>query len=453
MEFKPVELIGAMVVDSEGYVYGRAAKIEIRPEGPAFKIVSVKTIKESIPDIDALTQGLLEDFKSKYSIFSIQELYKFIAKELKVQSVTENDLMSYAKLKEITIPIKEVSRDVEEEKPSIRLDDIEAMNKSEFGSCILLKTPIEATMRGLEPNKPVLYQDEESLKEKLVIDNVGRILGKVHGIVMGAEGLRVVVSKESVVKKLVPDMILLKKKLLSENTTRDIVKDMEILGFKNPEELTDEKLVAYAKMRGYEIPSRLESVKAILLYKTSVPWEQLGRIGDVVLLKRTLPDIFEEELKAEESISITARLGTSAQKSRLQIGTTSISFLTRPGSFALGMYLGTFLTIFIGFVPYVGALFSGGVAGYLARGWARGAIAGFFSCLLGTIILALISPLLLSMGLADFLGMILAYLPSSVVDAIKEMFYAVSYLFPYTLVLINASIGLVGGLIIGLIKS
>jgi sporulation protein YlmC with PRC-barrel domain len=451
LEFKPVELIGSMVVDSEGYVYGRVAKIEIRPEGPAFKITSVKTIKESIPDIDALTQSLLEDFKSKYSIFSIQELYKFVAKELKVQSVTENDLISYAKLKEITIPIKEVSKDVEEEKPSIRLDDIEAMNKSEFGSCILLKTSIEAMMRGIEPNKPVLYQDEESLKEKLVIDNSGKILGKVHGIVMGAEGLRVVVSKESVVRKLVPDMVLLKKKLLSENTTRDIVKDMKNLGFQSPGELTDEKLVAYAKMRGYEIPTRLESVKAILLYKTSVPWEQLGRIGDVVLLKKTLPDIFEEESRAEELTPISARIGTSAQKPHIQIGATPISFLTRPGSFALGVYLSTFLTIFISFVPYVGALFSGGVAGYLARGWARGAIAGFFGCLLGTIILALISPFLLSMGLADFLGMILSYLPSSVVDAITEMLYTVSYSFP--LILINASIGLVGGLIIGLIKS
>ncbi|MGQ9468854.1 MAG: hypothetical protein ACUVTD_03385 [Nitrososphaerales archaeon] len=454
MGFRPSELVGTLIVDSEGYVYGHVIRVDIRPEGPVFKIKSLKNVQESVPDIDALKQDLLRDLKEKSSVSNVQELYEFVAKELKIQSVTENDLINYAKLKEVKIHMKEVLREVEEDKPDIYLSDVEAINKSELGSCILVKTPIEATIRGVEPQKTVLYQKEESLRGKLVIDSTGKILGKVHSILMDAEGLSIQVSKDGIVTKLIPDMNSLKKMVFSEKTLKGLIKDMESLGFEQPQDLTDEKLLAYAKMKGYDIPTRLISSKTVLLYKSSVPWHQIRKIGDVILLNKTLLEVFMEESKMEEPKSIAVYPTELTQKPRLpsiQVKEPPISFLTKLGSFAVGVYIGTFLMVFIGLVPYIGALFSGGVAGYLAKDWKRGALAGLLSGLLGSLIITVILRLLLPIGLEGFLGMILSRFNPELIKEILK--YAISESFLYFEILVNSLIGLIGGLFLGFLKS
>ena len=448
MEFRPSELVGTLVVDFEGYIYGRVIKVDIGPEGPVFKIRCLKNVQKSMPDIDALKQDLLRDLKEKFNVSNVQEIYEFIAKELKIQSVTENDLISYAKLKEVKIPMKEVLREVEEEKPDIRLDDVKTINKSELGSCILVKTPIEAMMRGIEPQEPVLYQSEESLRGKIVIDNTAKILGKAHSFMMSAEGLSIQVGKDGMVTKLIPDMSSLKKRIFSEKTSKEIIKDMESLGFDQPQDLNDDKLLTYAKMRGYEIPTRLESNKTILLYKSSVPWHQIRKIGDVVLLNKTLLEVFMEEPKTKEVYSMD--LTQNSPRLSVQARESPISFLTKPGSFAIGIYIGTLLMISIGLVPYIGALFSGGVAGYIARDWKRGAMAGLISGLLGTVMISMILHSLFLIGLEGLLDIIL---PSSTLDAVIGILrYATSEAFLYFGSMANAIVGLIGGVSLGFFK-
>ncbi len=107
--------------------------------------------------------------------------------------------------------------------------------------------------------------------------------------------------------------------------------------------------------------------------------------------------------------------------------------------------------IFIGLVPYIGALFSGGVAGYLARDWKRGAIAGFLSGLLGTAIITILLHLLLPIGLENFLVTILPSFTSDAIEGILK--YATNEAFLYFGSLMNALIGLVGGSFLGFLKS
>ncbi len=446
-------MIGALVVDSEGYIYGHVVKVDIKPEGPFFKVRSSKSVKEQVPDVEELKQVLLKDHKEKHGISNVQELYKFIANELKIHSITENDLVNYAKLKEVKIPMKEVSREVEEEKPDIRLNDVEVMNKSDLGSCILVKNPIESMIRGIEPQKTLPYQKEESLKGKLVIDNSAKILGKFHSILMSPEGLSIQVYKEIMVTKLVPDMNQLKKRIFSERRPKELVKHMASLGFEQPQDLTDDKIVAYAKMRGYEIPTNLVSSKTVFLYKSSVPWHQIRKIGDVVLLNKTLPEVFVEESKTEEQKPMEVYSKVIAKKpypSSMQEGEFTSLFRTGLESFLYGTFIGTLLMILIGLFFYVGALFSGGVAGYLAKDWKRGAAAGLLSGLLGTMIITMILHLLLPIGLKDFLAM---SLPSFILNATMEILnYATSEAFLYFQSLANALIGFIGGLLLGFLK-
>lgn len=453
MEFKPSELIGSLVVDSEGYIYGHVVKVDIKPEGPFFKVKSLKSVKEQVPDVEALKQILLRDHKEKHGISNIQELYKFIANELKIQSITENDLVNYAKLKEVKIPMKEVSREVEEEKPDIHLNDVEVMNRSDLGSCILVKGPIESTIRGIEPQKSLPYQKEESLKGKLVIDNSAKILGKLHGILMSPEGLSIQVCKEIMVTKLLPDMNQLKKRIFSEKKPKDLIKHMESLGFEQPQDLTDDKILAYAKMRGYDIPTNLVSSKTVFLYKSSVPWHQIKKIGDVVLLNKTLPEVFVEESKTEEPKPIEAYSKVIVKKpypSSIRGGEFTGLSQTGLESFLYGTFISTLLMIFIGLFFYIGALFSGGVAGYLIKEWKKGALAGLISGLLGTVIIMIILNLLISIGLKDFLAI---SLPSFILNAAIELVdYAASETFLYSQSLVNALMGFIGGLFIGFLK-
>ncbi|MEM3437615.1 MAG: hypothetical protein QXP55_03650 [Nitrososphaerales archaeon] len=453
LEFTPSELIGALVVDSEGYIYGHVVKVDIKPEGPFFKVKSLKSIQEQVPDVEALKQILLRDHKEKYNISNIQELYEFIANELKIQSITENDLVNYAKLKEVRIPMKEASREVEEEKPDIQLIDVEVMNKSDLGSCILLKNPIESTIRGIEPKKSLNYQKEESLRGKLVIDNSAKILGKIHSILISPEGLSIQVCKEIMVTRLVPDMNRLKKRIFSEKKPKELIKHMEYLGFEQPQDLTDDKILAYAKMRGYEIPTNLTSTKTAFLYKSSVPWHQIKKIGDVVILNKTLPEVFVEESKKEEQKQIEAYSKTIVKKSypsSMQEREFPTIFQTDLESFFYGTCIGTILMIFVGLFLYIGALFSGGVAGYLIKEWKRGALAGLISGLLGTIIITIILHLLIPLGLKDFLAI---SLPSFILSETIEMLeYATSEAFVYFQSLVNAFMGFIGGLFIGFLR-
>ncbi|MEM3383474.1 MAG: hypothetical protein QXL52_03710 [Nitrososphaerales archaeon] len=454
MEFTPSELIDALVVDSEGYIYGHVVKVDIKPEGPFFKVKSLKKVQEQVPDVEALKQILLRDHKEKYNISNIQELYKFIINELKIQSITENDLVNYAKLKEVKIPVKEVSREVEEEKPDIQLSDVEIMNKSDLGSCILLKSPIESTIRGIAPQKSPNYQKEENLKGKLVVDNSAKILGKLYGILMSPEGLSIQVCKEVMVTRLVPDMNRLKKRIFSEKKPKDLIKHMESLGFEQPQDLTDNKILAYAKMRGYEIPTNLVSSKSVFLYKSSVPWHQIKKIGDVVILNKTLPEVFVEESKTEEPKQVEVNSKDMVKKtysSSIQEKEFPVVFQTGLEIFFYGTGIGVILMIFIGLFFYVGALFSGGVAGYIIKEWKKGALSGLISGLLGTFIIAMILHLLLSLGLKDFLTILL---PSFILNNVIEILeYAASDAFIYFQSLVNALMGFIGGLFIGFLKS
>ncbi|MCP8318318.1 MAG: hypothetical protein L6N95_00635 [Candidatus Methylarchaceae archaeon HK01B] len=455
MELIPAELRGALVVDSEGYINGSVVKIEIKPEGPIFNIKSTKNVKELVPDTDVLEQVLIKDLKNKFAVSTVQDLYRYVAKELKVESINENDLVNYAKLKKMTIPIKEVSIEVEEEKPYIYMDDIEAVNRSEFGNCIVLKTPIEAKIRGVELQKTPLYQDEESLKEKFVIDNKAKILGKVHSFVMSAKGLGIRVGREGTLTKLVPDIDSLKKTIFTDNIPRDVMREMASLGIEQPRDMTDEKLIAYAKMKGYEIPKRVITIKTELFYRDSVFWRNIKKIGDVILLNGTLAEDFEEESNIEESEPINLNTIITKpevnQKSRSPSlrnhrFPVSFSFITRPEKLLLGIYVGILLMVFLGLIPYLGALLCGVIAGYMAKGWRSGAMAGLIVGLAGTLILALILRLLLPVGLGDFLSTIL---PDFILNDIIQIFSYEENVFLFYRILVNALIGTSGGFLLG----
>ncbi|MGB9659987.1 MAG: hypothetical protein ACPLY9_05675 [Nitrososphaerales archaeon] len=225
------------------------------------------------------------------------------------------------------------------------------------------------------------------------------------------------------------------------------------MGFEQPQDLNDDKIVTYAKMKGYEIPTNLVSSKTVFLYKSSVPWHQIKKIGDVVLLNKTLPEVFVEESKTEEPKHIEDYSKVIAKKPYpSSIQEREFLGLSQTGleSFSYGTFIGTLLMIFIGLFPYIGALFSGGVAGYLTKEWKRGAIAGILSGFLGTLIITIILHLLIPIGLKDFLSL---SLPSFILNATMDFLnYATSEAFLYSQSLVNALMGLIGGLFIGFLK-
>jgi len=106
------------------------------------------------------------------------------------------------------------------------------------------------------------------------------------------------------------------------------------------------------------------------------------------------------------------------------------------GNFWLGVIVGFIVMIVLGFLPVIGPLLGGFVAGIIARGgWWNGAKAGFVAGIFGAIVLGII----LIIGATLFLGVVGFFGGLGVTAAL------------IAIALYSAILGLVGGAIGGLI--
>jgi ribosomal 30S subunit maturation factor RimM len=273
-------LIGAVVVDSEGYIFGNVSKIDISPQGPIFKIKASEKISDVFPDTEKLQKILIEEINQNgeqddVQITSVEGLHNFIANELDVRSVTEKEIIEFAQQKNIEVPQKEMVKEFEVEREDVNLVEVEAMNKNELGSCILLKISSELDRRKLPKLRMVGYKSEEELLGKLVIDNLGRILGTVYSFMMSVGGMRIKIAKESKETKLIPDTKSLRK-MLKDKKQQKILREMT--GSSDVDDLDDHKVISLAKSLDYEIPTNYTSNKTYMVYKTSVPWSHIKKL-------------------------------------------------------------------------------------------------------------------------------------------------------------------------------
>lgn len=280
----PEEFLGSLVIDSEGYIYGKTRKPEIRPDRIVLEVYRERTVEDSHPDIPALQNILVSMIKKTFGKPTMQDLYAQIRRETTKTQLSDEELLEYAKRKGVSIPMIKGSRIIEEKKGAVESPDIEAIGKTDLGVCILLKKPLEAAQRGLRSAKPVPFRPFHELGPKMIIDSRARIIGHAADIFLNSVGEpQIKLKKQGTVEQEVPDIQALESYLLSQGEKKDrlykVVADAYHL-----KQVTPDHLVSWARQQGYQIPTKKAHEKRELEFQYLLPWKAIRKIGDVVLL-------------------------------------------------------------------------------------------------------------------------------------------------------------------------
>ncbi|RLI13143.1 hypothetical protein DRO33_01680 [Candidatus Bathyarchaeota archaeon] len=290
------KFLDTLVVDSEGYICGRVASFEIEPDRVLMKLYREEEEEIEVVDIERLKEELMLHVFGKVGPKFEKKLYDKIRKALKMPSkapVGEAELVSFARALGVEIPMKKVVKKVRKEvEEPVDLEIVERVSETPLGKCIILKEPWEAKRRGLPILDFVPYRSTAEVKGMLVIDAEGKIIGHAERILIGKPlGLRIAV--ETVREEEVVDFPALYEALLSYFKTprrlyERVARDLGI----GPEQVNEKQIITWAERMGVAMPKRKER-KIVKQTTLDIPWTVIKKIGDVIMLKKTL-----EELRA-----------------------------------------------------------------------------------------------------------------------------------------------------------
>jgi len=286
--WKREEIINSLVVDSNGYIVGYVKDIIINPPNKvSLRIYKMKEEIKTIIDFDALHSLLIQKVKKRFGKKTIKDLYEEIEKEIG-EKVSEQNLIKYAEMKNVEIPRKELIEKIEVDVGEVSLEDIENINESIFGVCILLK---KGFFEGKEATS--YYVPENEIVGKMVIDKNAKIIGHVADVLYSINGLGIKIIQKKVGSSLIPNVEELKRLLIityasEENLAENI---SSLLKVPKDSALRSNNILEFAKRTGVEIPMKEVALEEEEEYPKVIPWIDIKTIGDTVLLNKSMEEI------------------------------------------------------------------------------------------------------------------------------------------------------------------
>lgn len=308
--YREDELIEASVIDSEGYIYGKVENISVKEDEITLTIYESKPDVKTVVDIGALEGDFLKRVKMTTSeklqrLSSTDVLAKNIRKELGLgleETLNEQYYIKYAERLGISIPYKKVSGERKEPKGTIRLSEIKNIKTSTMGTekgstlvkTILLHEPREAAFRNIPIKKKVAYQSSEVIKDKLVLDADGTAVGYVDSIVLFRDSLGIRVYSTKVIGAVSLSWLdRYLEQIGRPDVSEAIKRHFKIERGTHVYQIRREDLEDFMQKTGqtFTLPEDVlfdQSVKEFLM---DIPWDTIHKIGDVVLLRLTLPEL------------------------------------------------------------------------------------------------------------------------------------------------------------------
>jgi len=302
--YREDELLEATVIDSEGYIYGKVEKINVDEEKITLVVYESKPDTKTMVDTNALKSELLKSVRIPFGA-KIQGLRpaKILAgnirKELGLKSeenLTSEHYEEYAKRWGIPIPQKKVETERKEPKGEINIEEIKAikvsMIKTEQGEkvvkVILLNDPREAMFRNIPIQQKVPYRSTEAIKDKLVLDSNGIALGYVDSVVLfhNGPGIRVYSSKAT--GRVDLNVLNRHLEISGKPHVANLIRRYFVQDIVRMEELED-----FMQKAGLTLSLPPDSVlsRRVKEFLMDVPWDAVHKIGDIVILELTLPDL------------------------------------------------------------------------------------------------------------------------------------------------------------------
>jgi len=290
----PEELVDALVVDSEGYIYGYVDSVTVKEGKFALKVYIKKATTQSVADVEALKTVLLGTVKKMIGKPTMDDLYRKIMKDTGAKAINDDVLIKYATQRNIPVPKKDVPTFAHEEKEIIPWDKIASMDRTDIGVCILLKEPLEADLRGINIQKEIPHRTYHELGAMTVIDSTGKIVGVVAGLKFDVKGPALQLKKQTQVRQNIVDIAELEGILIARtNMPREKLYDQIRASFNlaNVSAVTSEHITSWARSGGYTIPTKEVVQMKDVHYTFTVPWERIKKLGEVILLDKPIEEL------------------------------------------------------------------------------------------------------------------------------------------------------------------
>ena len=308
--YREDELLDSIVIDSEGYIYGKVGKINIKEDEIGLLIYETRPDERTVIDMDTVIKGLLKrvklTFTAKLQRLSLPEiLAQNIQKEFSLkpeEPITDQHYIKYAERLGIEIPYKKAMEERREPKGIITLREVKTIIISTIGKgersgvikVIFLHEPKEAKFRKIPVQKRIPYRSTEMIKDKLVLDASGLAVGYVDSIVLfhHTPGIRIYSSKPTDSVSLSwlfrhlekigrPDIIEAVKKYFEIERGAHVYRvRMDDL----------EDFMSKTKL-AFKVPENVFFDRSVKEFVMDVPWDVVYKIGDVVLLRLTLSEL------------------------------------------------------------------------------------------------------------------------------------------------------------------
>jgi len=306
--YEEEELRDAVVVDREGYVCGRVANFTVEPDQIMVNLCEYDTKTVKTPNEEELVQKLTKLMPQKglfHRETSIEQFYDWIREMLHLSNrepVTLEHLVEFAKVKNVDVPYQTNEFKVKIEKGSIKWSCVDKIGVAELGKCIFLNEAVEAKKRGIALSEKVDYKATKYLTGTMVIDSEAKIVGSalkflvgdLPGLLINVERLEKIeqLDAKAMTDTLVPSMFKDSSQLLNR-----VKNDL------NRKVVTDDDLRIWARKNKINAPSKIVERKEILM-ELRVDWNNIAKIGDIVILKEPIDALNEKLLLGPNEINL-----------------------------------------------------------------------------------------------------------------------------------------------------
>jgi sporulation protein YlmC with PRC-barrel domain len=306
------DIIGSLVVDSDGYIYGKVSDISVEAERLGIVVYEELAQEEKKVNQERLVQELVtEHLKKTYSEKNLRELVKRVKefKDIKTEPVLQ-DFVDYANHVGQPIPYEVIPGKVQRTKDNVQWDEVASISKTSLGRIILLRHPLEAERIGAKGRDRPPFMKSEDVKGKRILDNRGYYIGDAKEICFGEDGPGVLITSFSKQQKTVVDMPTLRQKISeyfkgNEREMRSAI--TQALALSEQSSLSDDQIFAWAKAGNFPIPTTVvESVQEQPL-NLFVKWSDVDKVADVIILKHAVDSKEESPLLPLQFLNSTSK--------------------------------------------------------------------------------------------------------------------------------------------------
>ena len=308
--YREDELLDSVVIDSEGYIYGKVEKINIKEDEITLLVYETRPDQKTVVNIDTIKEELLKTvkltFTAKLQRLSRPEvLTRNIRQEFDLKHegpLTDEHYTKYAERLGIEIPYKKVAEGRKEPKGIVTLRDVKTIGIAAIGTrersivikVILLHEPKEAEFRKIPVQKKVPYRSTKMIRDKLVVDASGLAVGYADSIVLFPDtpGMRLYSSKPTDSVKL-SWLFLHLEKIGRPDIVEAINKYFEIERGAHVYRVMMEDLKDFMRDTKitFKVPEKFLLDRSVKEFLMDIPWDTVQKVGDVVLLRTTLSEL------------------------------------------------------------------------------------------------------------------------------------------------------------------